>query len=247
MVSKDGPPEIELFFEALPGASQGFKLGATDGGTYAVKFREKAQSGLLGLAREVLAGTLAKILAVQIPDCRVVMLTQEFLDLDARLTFNDSTRPAPGLASASSFLTPAASLPPDHTARLSICPPADLAGVLVFNTWVACEDRSWTNYAFSLEGNAPRFVSIDYAAAFGRAPSAPPQVQDLAEIREVARTSWSAVEAALTRLEGLADGDIDSALHDIPEEFWVASERDAVSSMLRTSRSEVRPAMEGIR
>lgn len=240
-------PEFETFFEALPGASQAFKLGATDGHTYAVKFREKAQSGALGLASELLAASLAAAAGVHVPEAKVMLLTQEYLDLEPRVHFHDQTRPAPGIASGSRFLPPAENLPGDHTARLAVCPPSDIAGVLVFNTWVGCDDRSWNNYAFTVDGTVPRFASIDYATAFGRPTDATLQIADLAEVQAAATLSWPDVERTLGRVEGLSDAAIGIAASSIPDEFWSHAERDSLISMLVASRSKVRLVVERIK
>lgn len=239
--------EIEAFFEPLPGASQAFKLGATDGALYAIKFREKAQAGALSLARELLAPELALAVDVSVPPARVVCLTQAYLDIEPRLVFSDGSRPAPGLACGSRFMPPDQGLPDDHSARLAMCPVSDIAGVLVFNTWVGCDDRGWHNYAFGIEGRSPRFASIDYATAFNRAESADPQVHDVDEVRTAATSSWSDVESALGRLDALSDAAIDDATTRIPSEFWATTERDSVAAMLRASKPKVRTVIERLK
>jgi hypothetical protein len=246
-VAEKDPLEFELFYENLQGASQAFKLGATDGQPYAVKFREKAENELLGLARELLAAHLAESLGVQVPEGRVMRLTQEYLDLESRLSFGDGTRPAPGLCSGSLFLPPANNLPPDHAARLASCPPSDPAGVLVFNTWVGCGDRSWNNYAFTIDASGPRFASIDYAASFARAEGAALQVHDSVEVVDAARAAWHEVDAVILRVEEHDDVLLARAIAEIPGEFWTDDERDAVARMLQRSRQMIRSALDGVK
>jgi hypothetical protein len=240
-------PEFEAFFEALAGASQAFKLGATDGQIHAVKFREKAQFGALGLARELLAAKLAFDLGVQVPEASVLRLTQEYLDVEPRLVFNDGTRPAPGIASGSRFLPPAEDLPTDHSARLASCPFSDVAGIIVFNTWVGCDDRSWNNYAFTIDGATPRFASIDYASAFARTTNADPLVHDVAEVQSAAKGFWADVEVAISRAEKLPEATIDAALRSVPSELWSDDDRDSTGLMLRASTTRIRAALEAIR
>lgn len=240
------PPEIELLHKAFPnGASEAFLVRASNGRSYAAKFREKAQHNERGLGREVLAGVLASILGVSVPAAELIMLTQDFVDNEPNLKFRDGSRPRPGLASGSSFVPHMNEPPFDHSARLALCPASDAAGIVVFNTWTGVSDRHWDNYAFFWNESAVRLASIDYADAFMKSPGSALTVVDQQDIRDVAMANADLVTAALDRLDQLTDARIDDAVALIPDELIPVGDKTSIQEFLKIGRGSVRALVGG--
>jgi hypothetical protein len=237
-------PEIELLHQAFPqGVSEAFLVHASDRRSYAAKFKEKAQYGPIGQAREILAGSLAEIIGASVPRTQVLRLTQALLDAEPAIQFRDGTRPAAGLASGSAFLGKMVEPPIDHAARLSLCPVADPAGIVAFNMWVAATDRHWDNYAFYWEASGIRFASIDYADAFDvRRPGLADQDQVVA----VARANPTVLETFVARIEAVTDEQLRCALAEVPDDMAHPTQKTAIFDFVCGSRSDIRAMIGGL-
>ena len=200
---------------------------------YAVKFAEKVENGALGLAREYLGGSLAELIDAPVPSTTFVELSSWTLSTDASIAFDDGSRPAPQVTVASTYLADAAS--PVTPMAFETVPSDDLAGVLVFNTWVSVGDRHWGNYIIQTTTNGPRLVSIDYATCLSGNGSAPTSVGDVG-LLPFARTAGAAIDEYVHRLLAVTERRIRQAVGRVPGLWMSNGERERIVNFLLSGR-----------
>ena len=123
-----------------------------------------------------MAGGLAELIHAPVPSTTFVELTSATLTLDSNIAFADGSRPAPQVTVGSTFISNAAS--PVSPMDFQAVPVEDIAGVLVFNTWVSVGDRHWGNYIIESTSVGPRLISIDYATCLSEHRSSPTSIGD---------------------------------------------------------------------
>jgi hypothetical protein len=201
---------------------------------YVVKFAEKAEHGTSGLARDYLAGPLSQLIEAPVPSTAFVELTTASLFFDSTIAFSDGSRPAPQVTVGSTFVPNAAS--PASPAAFQAVPDADIAGVLVFNTWVSVGDRHWGNYIIQTTTNGLRLISVDYATCLATHQSMPTSIGDV-DLIPFARRARTAIQAYLLRLRAVTESQIRRAISGVPIDWMPQAERERIVSFLLSGRA----------
>jgi hypothetical protein len=227
------PAQLTRFSHRYETGSQPMVLYDASGNLHAVKFAEKAERGVAGLAREYLAGALAELIEAPVPTTTFVELTSSALTLDPNIVFNDGSRPAPQITVGSAYLANAAS--PTSPMVFAEIPQDDVAGALIFNTWVSVGDRHWGNYIIQTTSIGPRLVSIDYATCLAVERSAPTSVGDV-DLLPLALAARRAVDQYLHRLLSVTERRIRQVVARVPVAWMGLDERERLVSFLLVGR-----------
>ncbi len=203
------------------------------GTLYVVKFAEKAEQGTAGLARDYVAGPLAELIDAPVPSTTFVELTSGSLTLDSNIAFADGSRPAPQVTVGSTFISSTAS--PASPMGFQAVPAEDIAGVLVFNTWVSVGDRHWGNYIIESTSVGPRLISIDYATCLSAHRSSPTSIGD-PDLLPLAKSARTAVETYLRRLQAVTEHQIRHAVGRVPGTWIASDERERIVNFLMLGR-----------
>lgn len=215
---------------------------ASDRRTYAAKFAPWVPRS--EQACELICGQLAEVVGAPAPGSALLELTQDLLDAEPRLRFHDGTRPAPGLAVGTRYMGDFDAPPTEWSARLGLVADADLAGIVVFDTWLGVTDRHPGNYAFNWESGDIRLASIDFASALQGTSGTKPAVPDVAEIAAVLSRDWAAVEAPLQAVERVTDDEIRASVDVVPSDWLASADRDRIAAYLSHRRGELRPVLK---
>lgn len=207
------------------------------GNQQVVKFAETVEHGRLGLAHESLGGDLSELIGASVPAATFVQLTSGALAMDSNIVFEDGTRPAPQVTVGSMYLENASS--PATPDAFGLIAPEDLAGILVFNTWVAVGDRHWGNYLIQTTTNGPRLFSIDYASCLSSTATAPTSIRD-ADLVAVSRSFERAVEEFLRRLQAVSERAVHASIARIPRDWMDVPDRNRVAEFLLAGRTKTR-------
>lgn len=144
-------------------------IRADDGHDYVVKLRSNRQ-GLRVLPNELIAGGCAQALGLPIPSPAIVNVSQDLWDVtDALAQF----RKTPGPQFGCEFIARAHSEPwRDVLANVENI--GDLAGIIVFDTWIHNVDRPWRESNIDVirdtEGHY-RVIMFDHGWVFGGTPN----------------------------------------------------------------------------
>jgi hypothetical protein len=229
--------QLASFSHRFLTASQPMVLYDSGGSQHVVKFAEKAEYGTLGLAHESLGGGLAELIGASVPTTTYVQLTTGALAMDPNIAFDDGTRPAPQVTVGSMYLENAAS--PVTPEAFTLISAQDLAGILVFNTWVSVGDRHWGNYLTQTSTNGPRLFSIDYTSCLSSIAPAPTSIRDT-DLVAMARSITEAVEEFLRRLEAVSERSIQGIIGRVPRDWMDGRERNRVAEFLLAGRATTR-------
>jgi hypothetical protein len=227
------PIQLTRFSHRYSTGSQPMVLYDAYENMYAVKFAEKAESGTLGLAREYLGGSLAELIEAPVPATTFVELSSSALSTDANISFNDGSRPAPQVTVASMYLTDATS--PVTPMDFEGVPSEDVAGVLVFNTWVSVGDRHWGNYMIQTTTDGPHLVSIDYTTCLADAGATPTSVGDR-DLLQFAKAADAAIDEYIRRLLAVSERRIRQAVSHVPSGWMSHHERERIVDFLLSGR-----------
>src|SRR5207247_1937625 len=151
------------------------------------------------------------------------------LTLDSNIAFADGSRPAPQVTVGSTFISNAAS--PVSPMDFQAVPAEDIAGVLVFNTWVSVGDRHWGNYIIESTSVGPRLISIDYATCLSEHRSSPTSIGD-PDLLPFARGDRNAVEACLRSLQAVTERQVRHTVGRVPGTWMASDERERLINVL---------------
>lgn len=237
------PPTIALLHKPFPdGHSQVFMVRASDRRTYAVKFTPVVPRS--EQACELICGQLAELVGAPAPTSALLELTQDLLDAEPRLRFEDGSRPQSGLAVGTRYVGDFDAPPTEWSARLGLVADADLGGIVVFDTWLGVTDRHPGNYAFNWESGEIRLASIDFASALQGSAGTKPVVPDVAEIATIVRRDWAAVEGPLRAVERVTGDEIRAAVAAVPSDWLGTADRDRIAAYLSHRQDELRTVLE---
>lgn len=235
-------------------------LRADDGNDYVVKFRSNGQ-GLRVLPNEWIAGRCAHALGLPLPRMAVVNVPQSLLDATPELS---PFRATPGSQFGSEFM-PQGHCEPWQDLLASADNLDDLAGILVFDTWIHTKDRSWRSSNLNViqdQAGRYRVIIFDHGWVFGGTPNW--SSQSLRAQRSLVKPPFMAgsvynlfrphirgddpFEPWLERVESLPPKIIRQAIWEVPSEWGLNfTERKALADYLIRRRHLVRPVIMGIR
>ena len=242
------------------GFAQAQLLGADDGNDYVVKFRSNPQ-GLRVLPNEWVAGGCASALDLPVPDIALVNVSQTLLDNTEELAAFRST---PGLQFGSQFL-PHGHAKPWRDVLGKAENLDDLAGILVFDTWIHTKDRSWRSSNVHVIQNPAghyRVIIFDHGWVFGGTPNW--STESLSQQRDVVVRPFmdgsvynsfrphisgaDPFDAWLRKLESFPPEIIWRLLDEVPAEWMVnQDEKEALADYLTHRRYLVRPVILGLK
>jgi hypothetical protein len=220
-----------------------------DGKGYVVKFMSNPQ-GIRGLANELIAYRLGKLLDLPVVPGEVIYLTEDFIDSVSKLK---KQRVQPGPHFGSLFLQQAQE--PNKQA-ISNCINLDqFTGMIVFDHWIKNGDRSSENIILTA-GDRPTFYMIDHNGCFcGSGWTAKRLLRNSGHVEPY----WAGMYArfaryldqhgnpfstSLDRLEALSRSMVREVMYDIPKEWGVKQEDfDVLAEFLERRKSLVRGAI----
>lgn len=190
-----------------------------------------AERGEQGLAAELLASLVARLVSAPTP-------TVEAVDLEpnTEIRLSGGRLAAPGVAVASHTIDRATDV--NNASAIADIDPSELAAIAVFHAWAEVSDRG-----HNLIRSASHAYSIDHATAFGSAWAAispTPNFSPDALIGPNLVGHDDAIRTAANRLARVSDMDIEDAVAQIPRELVPSDElRKRLVQNLKSSRDQV--------
>lgn len=235
-------------------------LRAEDGDDYVVKFRSNGQ-GLRVLPNEWVAGSCAIALGLPMPPITVVNVSQALLDATTELS---PFRATPGAQFGCKFV-PHGHAEPWRNVLANAENLDDLAGILVFDTWVYTRDRSWRTSNLHVVMDADgryRVIIFDHGWVFGGKPNW--SKESLHQERDLVRPPFMGgsvynsfrphikgadpFEPWLLKVESLPPETIWQSINEIPDDWGVDPyERYVLADYLIQRRPLIRPAIMGLK
>lgn len=228
----------------LRGGAQSHLLRCDDGHYYVVKFQNNPQ-GVRILANEMLAGKLAQVLGLPVPEPEVVEVSDWLVEHTPELYIewgSQRARCADGLQFGSRFPCDPLRIPvydflPDSLLD-SVVNRQSFRGMLVFDKWTCNCDSRQTVFYRPPDGSPPSYVvrMIDQGFCFNANewsfPDAPlrglyARFQVYAEVQGL-----ESFEPFLSRLENLEDEILEEAAAAVPPE-WYEGKTEELSGLLQ--------------
>lgn len=230
---------VRFIRAAAHGSSHPSLIEASDGQSYWLKFQGNPQ-GSETLINEWTAVRLAALVGLPVPETRLISVSADFIRRNPGTYFYRAAaghglqQPFPGIALGIAHVAGSESGTPE-TQKAST---AFFAGGLVFDVWTCQEDRRQAIFR-SRRSSGPGVAFIDFGRAF-----APSHLDHALEFTDGGRApyarhfnysrlrSMAVFEPWLDRIDRLPDAAIDSAVTDVPPEWfdlksaWDCYERD---------------------
>jgi hypothetical protein len=218
---------VAMTGRAERGTSQAWRVRASDGREYWVKFHNNPQ-GTHAIIHEWICGRLARFLGFPVPRPTIIEFTREFIKANPQLRWEDNPYGEQKPCAGPHFASPALRvLDPEHAAPLCVNKPA-FAGMLAFDLWTDQSDQRQVVYIehqgsvravfidFGLAFNGNLDLNYDYALEFpdGRpAPFSPGY--DYGQF-----TRWESFEPWLSRMEQIRWSEIKECASGFPS-VWL--------------------------
>lgn len=249
----------------MKGGSQPHLVEADDGHFYVVKPRNNPQHPRI-LVNEWISGVFLRFLQIASPETAPVWISDEFLAASPELVIQRGRRHEPvspgwhfgsRLPGDPSQMALFDTLP--NVLLAKVTNPRDLAGLIVFDRWVANADYRQLVFfraAVAEPGSArPGFVmwAIDHGFAFQgpnwSVKAAGRQGLHHANPHYESIRDWDHLEPWLTRIEGFPEDVADQALASMPREWLNPGEETELETMLEQlfrARSRIRHSVEDL-
>jgi hypothetical protein len=200
-----------------------------DGYQYVVKFMSNPQ-GIRGLAKELIAYRLGKMLDLPVVQGNVIYITKELIDRYPILRKNH-VKPGPHFGS---LYIENAQYPSRKAIRQCINV-SKAAGMIVFDNWIQNTDRRSGNVLVT-KSSQPKFRMIDHQGIFGGSSW---REENLLRYRHRVKPYWTSLYSLfvefidhknnpfleeIERLEACSRSNISKAMLDIPEEWGIEEE-----------------------
>ncbi|MCX6010314.1 MAG: hypothetical protein NTW48_09880 [Chloroflexi bacterium] len=240
------------------GNSKPVVFETTDGKRWLVKYKNNPQ-GLRILVNEWVASNLAKLLGLTTPDCSLVILDEELLEIESIVVPGTTTKIQAGLSFGSNYIERANNNPTryqmEHLDNAHTIP-----GIIVMDTWIDNPDRDDRDRNFSNIMVSPgplRSRYTLYAIDFGKIGSSNWTANELVgktntlKLRGYNRLfrplviGKSAFQSFLNALELVPDETIESTISTVPNE-WNLNHQEAIAliNFLQQRKKLVRQVIE---
>ena len=212
--------------------TQMVQVTRVDGSTYEAhaKFAEGAENGARGLASELLASGLARLLNANVPDGVVVDLLPE-----QTITLRDGCQPASGLAVALTSIQPS----------VDVNDPSAILDISVHTLAVLSAAESWTEVGdrgHNMIRSHDEVYAVDFASAFAsiwNGAVALPALVDDPLLRDRLLAEPLAMLGAADTLELISNDEIDAAVGEVPDIWMDAAQKAAFCGGLKLTRQSV--------
>lgn len=235
-------------------------LQADDGDEYVVKFRSNGQ-GLRVLPNEWVAGACALALGLPMPMIAIVNVSQELLDRTEELRAFRTT-PGPQFGCK---LIPHGHAEPWRAVLANAENLGDLAGILLFDTWIHNKDRSWRTSNLHVTQDPDgryRVIIFDHGWVFGGKPNW--SIESLHTQRDLVKPPFmdgavynafrphikgtDPFDSWLRKIEHFSPKTLWRSIETVPDEWGLdLKERYALADYLLHRRRHIRPVIMGLK